>query len=86
MVFSYGRTHYCNVFFACVVEYIIAIAKEINIVEKMIKLSSFYGCYQNWMTYVQFSFTFSTKIVVVVITVTSTTTTSTHSSYSRTCD
>ncbi len=39
--FSCGRIYYCNVFIACVVEYIITITKEITVVEEMIKLSSF---------------------------------------------
>jgi len=73
-------------FFACVAKYIIAVAKEITIIEKMTKLSSFNGCYQNWMTYVQFSSTFSTEIVVVLIKVAFTTTTSTHYSYNHICD
>jgi hypothetical protein len=75
-----------NVFFACVAKYIIAVAKEITIVEETTKLSSFNGCYQNWMTYVQFSSTFSIEIIVVLIKVTFTTTTLTHYFYSRICD
>jgi hypothetical protein len=67
-------------------KYIIAVAKEITIVEETIKLSSFNGCYQNWMTYVQFSSTFSTEIVVVLIEVAFTTITSTNYSYSHICD
>ncbi len=66
----------------CVAKHIIVVAKEITIVKETTKLSSFIGCYQNWMTYVPFS----TKIVVVLIKVTFMTTTSTHYSYSRICD
>jgi len=75
-----------NIFLICVAKHIITVAKEITIVEETTKLSSFIGCYQNWMTYVPFSSTFSTKIVVVLIKVTFTTTTSTHYSYSLICD
>jgi hypothetical protein len=74
-----------NICFVCVAKYIIAVAKEIIIVEETTKLSSFNGCYQNWMTYVQFSSTFSTIFFVVLIKVTFMTTL-THYSYSRICD
>jgi hypothetical protein len=71
-----------NVFFACVAEYIMAIAKEITVVEEMTK---FNGCYQNWMTtYAQFSSTFSIEIIVIIVA--SMTTILTHYFYNQICN
>ncbi len=75
-----------SIFLAYVAKYIIVVPRETIVVKKTTKLSSFNGCYQNWMTYLQFSSTFSTKIILVVIIIESATTTLINYYYNQICN